>query len=223
MKTVVKTKVCSKCKRNKVLSDFYKHKGHIDGLSSECKICRNKVLVKYRETNSELIRLADINYRKNNAEKIKIKITKWCKKNPDKVQLIKRRYRVKHYARSLLQEKRYREKRRLKIQNRINANISSKISTALKGSKAGRHWETVVGYTLSELMKHLESKFLPGMSWDNYGKYGWHIDHIIPKDFFIFKTDKDVEFQYCWSLDNLQPLWAYDNLSKSSKVVKGTK
>ena len=33
----------------------------------------------------------------------------------------------------------------------------------------------------AELRAHLESKWQPGMSWDNYGKQtGWVIDHIVP-------------------------------------------
>ena len=55
------------------------------------------------------------------------------------------------------------------------------------------------------------------MSWDNYGK--WHIDHIIPIDFFIFTKPEDQEFQYCWSLNNLQPLWRLDNIKKSNKII----
>jgi len=75
----------------------------------------------------------------------------------------------------------------------------------------------MVGYTVQELKSHLENLFQPGMSWENYGK--WEIDHIIPKCFFKFKTTKDVEFKYCWSLNNLQPLWKKDNRSKYTKIL----
>ena len=54
------------------------------------------------------------------------------------------------------------------------------------------------------------------MSWDNYGE--WHIGHIIPKVFFKYKSTDDIEFKYCWSLDNLQPLWAKDNLRKKTYI-----
>ena len=55
------------------------------------------------------------------------------------------------------------------------------------------------------------------MTWKNHGK--WHIDHIVPKSFFRYKNTDDVEFKYCWSLDNLQPLWAKDNFSKSDNLI----
>ena len=51
------------------------------------------------------------------------------------------------------------------------------------------------------------------MTWDNYGKYGWHIDHIIPLG--TAKTEKDLEKLLHYS--NTQPLWAEENLSKSKK------
>lgn len=54
------------------------------------------------------------------------------------------------------------------------------------------------------------------MSWSNYGK--WHIDHIIPLDFFKVSDPGDPKFKVAWSLENLQPLWAIDNMKKSNKL-----
>lgn len=87
-----------------------------------------------------------------------------------------------------------------------------------KKSKNGRPWERLVGYTVKQLMKHLEKQFLPGMTWDNYGK--WHIDHIIPASVFNFQTPEDIDFKKCWALKNLQPLWGDDNLRKNNKLSK---
>ena len=53
------------------------------------------------------------------------------------------------------------------------------------------------------------------MTWSNYGFYGWHIDHIELDCSFDYKSVNDKEFQKCWSLENLQPLWAEDNLRKN--------
>lgn len=53
------------------------------------------------------------------------------------------------------------------------------------------------------------------MSWDNYGE--WHIDHKIPDCKFNYISVNDKEFQKCWALKNLQPLWAIENLRKGSK------
>jgi len=56
------------------------------------------------------------------------------------------------------------------------------------------------------------------MSWNNYGYYGWHIDHIIPVSWWQFNSPEDREFKQCWALCNLQPLWRKDNQIKSDKM-----
>jgi len=78
-----------------------------------------------------------------------------------------------------------------------------------------------LGYTNAELMSEIESKFLDGMSWDHFYSPGKpsgsiHIDHIIPKS--IFDMEDRQEFLDCWSLRNLQPLWAEDNQRKRFSV-----
>jgi hypothetical protein len=77
--------------------------------------------------------------------------------------------------------------------------------------------ETVIGCTVPELRAHLARQFAPGMSWENYGKHGWHIDHILPKRCFDISTEDG--FQAYWSLSNLRPLAAKANIAKSDKVL----
>lgn len=80
----------------------------------------------------------------------------------------------------------------------------------------------ILGYSVKQLIEHLESKFEDGMTWDNAGrKKGircWHIDHIIPDAVFNYSSFEDEDFKKCWALENLQPLWEEDNLQKSSKL-----
>ena len=73
--------------------------------------------------------------------------------------------------------------------------------------------EIILGYTKLMLMVYIESKFLPGMSWSNYGK--WHIDHIKPVSAFVKEGATDPKI-IC-ALENLQPLWAKDNTRKGNK------
>lgn len=75
----------------------------------------------------------------------------------------------------------------------------------------------LLGYTIEELMKHLESLFTEGMTWDNYGE--WHVDHIKPMASFEFTSTDDQGFKECWVLSNLQPLWRLDNLSKGTRYL----
>jgi len=99
----------------------------------------------------------------------------------------------------------------------VSSTMSCYIRQSIRKKKAGRHWETLVDYNLSQLMEHLESQFVDGMTWENYGE--WHIDHIRPISSFNYTKPEDYEFMQCWSLDNLQPLWAADNIKKSNKWV----
>lgn len=101
--------------------------------------------------------------------------------------------------------------------NKLSCNMSTMIGQSLKGNKAGRHWETLVPYTLEDLKQHLENLFQLKMSWNNYGE--WHVDHKIPKSIFKFTSHEDKEFQKCWALKNLQPLWAEENQRKYNKLV----
>ena len=53
------------------------------------------------------------------------------------------------------------------------------------------------------------------MTWENWGVHGWHIDHIIPIDFYNLQN-RD-EFLKACHYTNLQPLWAEENLKKKNK------
>jgi hypothetical protein len=72
--------------------------------------------------------------------------------------------------------------------------------------------EEVVGLKYDEFKKHLESKFLDGMSWENRGE--WHIDHIIP---LSSANSKEELIKLC-HYSNFQPLWAEDNISKGDRM-----
>jgi hypothetical protein len=75
----------------------------------------------------------------------------------------------------------------------------------------------LLGYTIEELMSHLEKQFTEGMTWENYGE--WHVDHKKPMTLFEFTSTDDDGFKECWSLTNLQPLWKKDNLSKGVRYL----
>ena len=104
------------------------------------------------------------------------------------------------------------------IKYRLNHVMANTIGRALNGKKSGRIWVSLVGYTQKKLMQHLEKLFVEGMSWDNYGE--WHIDHIIPIFVFNYSDVTHIDFKRCWALENLQPMWAGDNIRKSNKLFK---
>lgn len=74
-----------------------------------------------------------------------------------------------------------------------------------------------LGCTTKELKFYLEGRFKEGMTWANHGKFGWHIDHIIPLAFYDL-TDRQQFLKAC-HYTNLQPLWAKENLQKHTKLI----
>jgi hypothetical protein len=99
--------------------------------------------------------------------------------------------------------------------NRISKSMATAIRLSLKKGKDGITWRKLVPYSCEELKSHLESQFRDGMNWDNYGL--WHIDHVKPISSFDITSYMCNDFKQCWSLENLQPLWAYENLRKGNK------
>ena len=99
--------------------------------------------------------------------------------------------------------------------NRIDHSMSLFIGIALKGRKAGRSWQKLVGYTIEDLIVHLEKQFDEKMTLDNYGSYWW-IDHRKPRSLFKYETTEDPEFKKCWALENLQPMEKIANIKKGN-------
>lgn len=87
------------------------------------------------------------------------------------------------------------------------------------GNHDNKNFENAFGYTPIELIKHLESKFTDGMTIEKLISSEIHIDHVIPASLFNHNDDRHVA--YCWSLDNLQPMWAKDNQFKHDYLPNG--
>lgn len=207
------TKICSKCKVEKDVDEFNKNKSTRDGLRTECKECRFAYSTEHKEYISA--------YKKEHYRKNKVKYNERSKryyvKNREYLSVSRKRYN------QLSRTKKHRNKRnrnRYAIDHmlRLNESIRNNIGHSLKGAKNGRHWETLVGYTLKQLKKHLEKLFTKGMNWENYGREGWVIDHKVPKIAFNFTKPEHRDFRRCWALKNLQPMWELDNMIKNRRL-----
>lgn len=97
---------------------------------------------------------------------------------------------------------------------RLENATRARIWASLKANRTGRGGLSGLPYSLSDLRRHLEERFAPGMTWENYGK--WHVDHVRPCASFDMSDAGD--FEECWALENLQPLWASENLKKGAKI-----
>ena len=111
----------------------------------------------------------------------------------------------------------------LRLKTDLNARIALKLrqrlNKALKGNFKIGSAVRDLGCSIKELKERLESKFYSHpetneeMSWDNYGRKGWHIDHI--KLLASFNLSDRKQFLIANHYNNLQPLWAEDNLRKN--------
>jgi hypothetical protein len=94
---------------------------------------------------------------------------------------------------------------------RIVKKLRSRLNDFIKGSKS-KTSEKLIGCTQEEFHVYIESLFKPGMTWDNYGKHGWVIDHYWPICEFDL-TDAQQRLA-CFNFRNLQPLWYKENKAK---------
>lgn len=213
---------CNKCFECKDVSKFYKDSACIDGLNRRCKACVDAAtMVRYKrlkvyvfdanETKEEkraraLKRMRDFRnekYRKLNPGS-KIRVKKTSEEKLEHLRLYHRAYKAKKRKEDPI----------YKLKANLRTSIANFFSKNKHGIKRRSKTTDILGATFEVAKLHLESKFLPGMSWENNSVYGWHIDHIIP--IASAKTGSDVYKLMHYT--NLQPLWAADNRSKSDKL-----
>ncbi|MBA7512983.1 hypothetical protein ES705_04992 [subsurface metagenome] len=112
------------------------------------------------------------------------------------------------------------KRRKTDLKFNLNYKMGRNIGKALKANKAGRHWESLTGYTLAELIKQLNKTMPKGYTWQGFLSRELHIDHIIPIVAFNFTKPEHIDFKRCWALSNLRLLPAKENLSKHYKLTR---
>lgn len=101
--------------------------------------------------------------------------------------------------------------------------IKCDIRSRLRHAAARRHTKRtdlktseMLGCSWEQFAKHLEKQFDERMTWDNKGRYTWHIDHIVP--LAAFDLSKDDEALVAANYLNHQPMWHDDNMEKADKL-----
>jgi len=215
----MKYKPCNKCQKRKELSDFYKDPHNSKGgFGNICKECAKTAARKRYSENPEPQKVNAAQWKKCHPAEVKAWRTKRRLEHPEIVLKREKGWRSKNIELVRAYNRKYCAKARGTAKGRLTRNIGKSVWASLRGLKENRHWEHLVGYTIDQLKKCLEKQFLSGMAWDNYGE--WHVDHKIPISAFNFETSEDLDFKRCWSLKNLQPLWAVDNMKKRAKLYK---
>ena len=191
-------KICSKCNILKILPEFYKDSYSKDGLSSICRECKKIINCNYRKSNVDTYKKQQKKYRESNSEKEKLRVKIWYLKNK------------KHRSKYTTQYEKIRKETDPKF--KILRNSRARLYNFLFKKHLTKPKKTIqlIGCEMDVLKNHLESLFIENMSWDNYGKNGWHIDHIIP----LSSANSEEEIIKLCHYTNLQPLWGEDNLKK---------
>jgi len=199
-------KKCTKCFELKTNENFYKKK---NSLRSECIVCSKAYNKSFKIKNPNYSK----NYEEQNKEVIKQRKADYWLNNKDKYQkyrdLNKEKLRIYYKNRA-------RQKRKSDINFRLTLSLRSRLNKAIKRQQKAGSFIKDLGCFIEELKQHLQSKFQPGMTWENYGK--WYIDNIRPLSSFNLEDRK--EFILACNYNNLQPLWAKDNLRKSNKILQ---
>ena len=226
-------KLCKTCGCKKDEVEFHKDSSHKDGRASKCRICYS-AWDKQRSLGRKVkIKLRDQRYRLVNADKVRIKQHEKYERNKEARKIYNKEYRLRNLDKLRQYNREYQKrnkkeltvkallrtkKRRTEDVNyQIKLSLRARLHSAIKYNSKAASTLNLLGCTIPELRVHLESKFTDGMSWKNYGKTGWHIDHARPCDSFDLLDPEQQKA--CFHYTNLQPLWAYDNLKKANNYA----
>lgn len=209
----MKEKTCLKCLITKNVCDFNNDRNRHDGLQPLCRDCNKEYKKEYYLKNKNKILSKSKNYYEQNKGDIVKRVKLWSENNQDKVKGYKKDYVIKNREEI---NKKMSERKRNEPLLKLKMLYRSKINKLL-GSKREGTFE-LIGCSPLQLKEHIEKQFLVGMTWENHGLYGWHIDHIIP----ISSANTDEDLKKLCHYTNLQPLWALDNIRKRDKLPYGT-
>jgi hypothetical protein len=198
------TKVCKKCKEEKEISMFAKYRYNGKLLhKATCRDCYKPNRQKYYKNNSSSIIFKNSTYKKQNRDAV---------------------------------NKRDRERRKNDIEFKLYEVVRSVVKVSIKrnqGNKNNLSTIKYLSYTIQELREHLEKQFETWMTWNNWGRYNsetwddndsstwtWQIDHIIPQSDLPYSSIEDNNFKKCWSLNNLRPYSAKQNIIDGPSKIR---
>ena len=215
---IEKRKPCVLCLEVRSFDEFYYSESYNHRTANTCKNCSQK------KSQKRYKNFTDIE-RKKHIQQVK----DWTKQNKDKIRLYRKKlnksinYRLKHIIRRRMQD--------------VVFKLKNTYSNDEEKFKFMKNKLKECGCTYKELKGHIESKFQPGMTWENYGPgylidsngkivkdekgdilklKQWNIDHIKPIS--SFDLENPDELNKINHFSNLQPLWSEDNIKKGINI-----
>ena len=239
-------KVCGKCKKEKLLTEFNRFKHSKDGFSWSCKSCCKEYKKKYYNLNKKNVDEKNKKWRDNNKEHSKEyrqkhyklnkeyyneKSKKWYNENKEFVKEYDKKYRIKNKKKLKENQKKYYQENKEKIIKRHNKWEKNRRKTDdLFRLKKNLRSRTRGVFKNKGYSKNTKTQEMLGVDWEvaknhierqftkgmNWNNYGEW--HI---DHIIplasAKTPERLK-QLC-HYTNLQPMWAKENISKSDKII----
>jgi hypothetical protein len=221
---IVLMKTCTKCGIEKPLTEFYKQKGGVFGVHSQCKCCIKAIRKKHYSENSDDIKITVAKYKELHEDYY----SEYRELHKEEHRQFDKIYRATHVQEMIDYRKDYNSRVTTKLKNalrkrkrvqtdtlfKLSCNMRTSVGNAMfrGGYAKTSHTHEILGCTYEEFMVYIENQFADGMSWDNYPE--WEYDHIYPISLAIDEEHLIALNHYT----NFQPLWREDNRRKSNKL-----
>ena len=237
-------KVCSRCGLEKILTDFYPNARYAGGYTARCRSCvkeaakewaasnptrRREVRLDWNARNKKQKRLSSAALRQRKLkeqggaflETDRERVRRWRANNPASAAATQARaYRKRCKEKPEAERARRALARQRMLKHPVRSiayRLSAVVRSAIKRQPVvkSQHMVDLIGCTVPQFMAHIAKQFRPGMSWHNWSRDGWHLDHIRPVS--SFDLSKPDQQSLCFHFTNYQPLWAPDNIRKGAK------
>lgn len=151
-------------------------------------------------------------YRRKHLGTVRRRAVEWRQRNLKSLAEYAKEYKNRP---DVKERRRKRDKARIREnpQYALTRRLRTRLNRALRGQSRTAPTLELLGCDLPFLIKHIESQFQKGMTWEN--RHRWHVDHIRPCA--SFDMSDPAQQRQCFHYTNLQPLWAIDNSRKHSK------
>jgi hypothetical protein len=188
-------KRCTKCSEIKPFNSFSPQKAGYMGLKAQCRECDT-------EYDKQFQSKTNLRAERDKTDKAKQYRKKYVAENIDWWRKYEREYKY--------------NRRREDMFFKIKGNLSGRLSDLINKRNLSTNTLELIGCDRETFISYIETQFTEGMTWENYGLKGWHVDHIIPLSSFDLTIEDEVKKACHYT--NLQPLWWQDNLEKGNKV-----
>jgi len=221
--------ICKQCAKEKSKNRYSSNRVDILNKAKEYYISnKDNILVKakeYRDNNKDKINKYAKVHRDKNRDKKVIYSRNYYKENKEKLlqdakvknKNLSNKQKEKRNKRSMVRHHRLKRTSKYRKSNIVRWQVTNTITRSNRNKTFST---SKIFPNPKKLFDHIESQFDLFMTWENHGL--WHVDHIKPISYYNSKypnLSDELFCKLCNRLDNLQPLWAFENLSKGDRYT----